>query len=66
MMMAEMEKNTCGGDVTNMNEIQLGAATYVVYRSFAGNRSIQDLVIDRVLKEKKDNSTFDERHDDTV
>ena len=52
-MMAEMEKNTCGGDVTNMNEIQLGAATYVVYRSFAGNRSIQDLVIDRVLKEKK-------------
>jgi len=66
MMMAEMEKNTCGGDVTNMNEIQLGAATYVVYRSFSGNRSIQDLVIDRVLKEKKENSTFDERHDDTV
>lgn len=64
--MVKKEQNTSGGDVHSMNEIKLGAATYVVYRSFAEGRSISELIVDRILREKKDNSTFDERDGDTV
>lgn len=63
--MSKMEQNTCGGD-NSMNEIKLGAATYVVYRSFADRHSLSELLVDRILREKKENSTFDERDGDTV
>lgn len=49
-----------------MNEIKLGAVTYVVYRSFANNHPVAELIVDRVLREKAENSAFDERDDDTV
>jgi len=59
-------QNTSGGEMSTMNEIQIGSATYVVYRSFAEENSVSDLIVNRILREKKENSTFDETTDDTV
>nr|WP_325298523.1 hypothetical protein [uncultured Dysosmobacter sp.] len=49
-----------------MNEIKLGDATYTVHRSFSGDRSVSDLIVDRLLQGKKEKSAFDESTGDAV
>lgn len=66
MMAAKHAQNTGGGENIRMIEIKLGEATYMVYRSFAEDRSVSDLIVDRLLKEKKEKSAFDETTDDAV
>ena len=64
--MNKKEQNTSGGEIESMNEIQLGGGPYVVYRSFSEEHTVPDLIVNRILREKKENSTFDETTDDTV
>ena len=64
--MSKKVQNTSGGEIESMTEIQLGWGTYVVYRTFAEENSVSDLIVSRILREKKENSTFDETTDDTV
>ena len=49
-----------------MNEIKLGDATYLVHRTFSGDRTVSDLIVDRLVHGKKEKSTFDESTDDAV
>ena len=49
-----------------MNEIKLGDATYLVHRTFCEGRTVSDLIVDRLVHEKKEKSTFDESADDAV
>ena len=49
-----------------MNEIKLGEATYMVHRTFSDERSVSDLIVDRLIQNKKEKSTFDESTDDAV
>lgn len=66
MMSTKPEQNSGGGDITQMNEIKLGEATYMVYRTFSDERSVSDLIVDRLIQNKKEKSTFDESTDDAV
>ena len=66
MMATETVQNSGGGEVTQMNEIKLGDATYLVHRTFSGDRTVSDLIVDRLEKEKKEKTTFDESTDDAV
>lgn len=66
MMATETVQNSGGGEVTQMNEIKLGDATYLVHRTFCEGRTVSDLIVDRLVHEKKEKSTFDESADDAV
>ncbi len=66
MMATETVQNSGGGEVTQMNEIKLGDATYLVHRTFSGDRTVSDLIVDRLVHEKKEKTTFDESTDDAV
>lgn len=66
MMSTKPEQNSGGGDITQMNEIKLGEATYMVHRTFSDERSVSDLIVDRLIQNKKEKSTFDESTDDAV
>lgn len=66
MMNAKSEQNSGGGDMNQMNEIKLGEATYMIHRTFSEERSVSDLIVDCLLKSKKEKSTFDESTDDAV
>ena len=59
-------QNSGGGEITQMNEIKLGEATYMVHRTFSDDRSVSDLILDLLLQNKKEKTTFDESTDDTV
>lgn len=59
-------QNSGGGEINQMNEIKLGKATYMVHRTFSDDRSVSDLIVDRLLQDKKEKSTFDESTDDAV
>lgn len=49
-----------------MKEVTINGATYLVCRHFAEDRSVTDIIADRLVAERKDKTTFDEGHDDTV
>ena len=66
MMATETVQNSGGGEATQMNEIKLGDATYLVHRTFSGDRTVSDLIVDRLKKKKKEKTTFDESTDDAV
>ena len=66
MMNTKPVQNSGGGEITQMNEIKLGEATYMVHRTFSDDRSVSDLILDRLLQNKKEKTTFDESTDDTV
>ena len=66
MMNTKPMQNSGGGEINQMNEIKLGEATYMVHRTFSDDRSISDLIVDRLLQDKKEKSTFDESTDDAV
>jgi len=66
MMNTKPVQNSGGGEINQMNEIKLGEATYMVHRTFSDDRSISDLIVDRLLQDKKEKSTFDESTDDAV
>ena len=66
MMSTKPVQNSGGGEINQMNEIKLGEATYMVHRTFSDDRSISDLIVDRLLQDKKEKSTFDESTDDAV
>lgn len=59
-------QNSGGGEINQMNEIKLGEVSYMVHRTFSDDRSVSDLIIDRLLQDKKEKSTFDESTDDAV
>lgn len=66
MMSTKPVQNSGGGEINQMNEIKLGEATYMVHRTFSDDRSVSDLIVDRLLQDKKEKSTFDESTDDAV
>lgn len=66
MMGSKPVQNSGGGEINQMNEIKLGEATYMVHRTFSDDRSVSDLIVDRLLQNKKEKSTFDESTDDAV
>ena len=66
MMSTKPVQNSGGGEINPMNEIKLGEATYMVHRTFSDDRSVSDLIVDRLLQNKKEKSTFDESTDDAV
>ena len=66
MMDPKLENTIGGGEINQMNEIKLGEATYMVHRTFSDDRSVSDLIVDRLLQDKKEKSTFDESTDDAV
>lgn len=66
MMAPKLENTIGGGEINQMNEIKLGEATYMVHRTFSDDRSVSDLIVDRLLQDKKEKSTFDESTDDAV
>ena len=66
MMDSKPVQNSGGGEINQMNEIKLGEATYMVHRTFSDARSVSDLIVDRLLQDKKEKSTFDESTDDAV
>ncbi len=66
MMNTKPVQNSGGGEINQMNEIKLGEATYMVHRTFSDDRSVSDLIVDRLLQDKKEKSTFDESTDDAV
>ena len=66
MMNTKPVQNSGGGEINQMNEIKLGEATYMVHRTFSDDRSISDLIVDRLLQDKKEKSTFDESTYDAV
>ena len=66
MMATETVQNSGGGEATQMNEIKLGDATYLVHRTFSGDRTVSDLIVDRLVHEKKEKTTFDKSTDDAV
>ena len=66
MMTTESVQNSGGGEATQMNEIKLGDATYLVHRTFSGDRTVSDLIVDRLVHKKKEKTTFDESTDDAV
>ena len=66
MMAAETVQNSGGGEASQMNEIKLGDATYLIHRTFSGDRTVSDLIVDRLVHEKKEKTTFDESTDDAV
>lgn len=66
MMSPKPVQNSGGGEINQMNEIKLGEATYMVHRTFSDDRSVSDLIVDRLLQNKKEKSTFDESTDDAV
>lgn len=66
MMATETVQNNGGGEGTQMNEIKLGDATYLVHRTFSGDRTVSELIVDRLVHEKKEKTTFDESTDDAV
>jgi len=66
MMNTKPVQNSGGGEINQMNEIKLGEATYMVHRTFSDDRSISDLIVDRLLQDKKEKSTFDESTDNAV
>ena len=66
MMGPKLENTIGGGEINQMNEIKLGEATYMVHRTFSDDRSVSDLIVDRLLQDKKEKSTFDESTDDAV
>lgn len=66
MMSTKPVQNSGGGEINQMNEIKLGEVSYMVHRTFSDDRSVSDLIIDRLLQDKKEKSTFDESTDDAV
>lgn len=66
MMSPKPVQNSGGGEINQMNEIKLGEATYMVHRTFSDDRSVSDLIVDRLIQNKKEMSTFDESKDDAV
>lgn len=66
MMSTKPVQNSGGGEINQMNEIKLGEATYMVHRTFSDDRSISDLIVDRLIQNKKEKTTFDESTDDAV
>ena len=66
MMSTKPVQNSGGGEINQMNEIKLGEATYMVHRTFSDDRSVSELIVDRLLQDKKEKSTFDESTDDAV
>ena len=46
-------RNNGGDKIDQMNEIQLGKATYMVHRNFSDDRSVSDLIVDRLLQSRK-------------
>lgn len=66
MMGTKPVQNSGGGEISQMNEIKLGEATYMVHRTFSDDRSVSELIVDRLLQDKKEKSTFDESTDDAV
>lgn len=66
MMTTESVQNSGGGEATQMNEIKLGDATYLVHRTFSGDRTVSDLIVDRLVHKKKEKTTFDESTNDAV
>lgn len=66
MMSTKPVQNSGGGEINQMNEIKLGEATYMVHRTFSDDRSVSDLIVDRLLQNKKEKSSFDESTDDAV
>ena len=64
MMATETVQNSGGGEATQMNDIKLSDATYLVHRTFSGARTVSDLIVDRLVHEKKEKTTFDESTDD--
>jgi hypothetical protein len=66
MMSPKPVQNSGGGEINQMNEIKLGEATYMVHRTFSDDRSVSDLIVDRLIQNKKEMSTFDESTDDAV
>lgn len=66
MIATEPAQNSAGGEATQMNEIKLGDATYLVHRTFSGDQTVSDLIVDRLVHEKKEKTTFDESTDDAV
>ena len=66
MMDPKLENTIGGGEANQMSEIKLGEATYMVHRTFSDDRSVSDLIVDRLLQDKKEKSTFDESTDDAV
>lgn len=59
-------QNSGGGEINQMNEIKLGEATYTIHRTFSDERSVSDLILDKLLQSKKEKTTFDESTDDAV
>lgn len=60
-------ENTTGDRGTkDMKEITINGATYLVSRHFSEDRSVTDIIADRLVAERKDKTPFDAEHDDTV
>ena len=59
-------QNSGGGEINRMNEIKLGEATYTICRIFSEDRSVSDLIVDRLLQCRKEKSAFDESTGDAV
>ena len=52
MMSPKPVQNSGGGEINQMNEIKLGEATYMVHRTFSDDRSVSDLIVDRLIQNK--------------
>lgn len=65
-MARHRENTTTDGGPEAMKEVTINGATYLVCRHFAEERSVTDIIADRLVAERKDKTTFDEGHDDTV
>jgi len=39
------------------NQIKLGGATYLIERHFAGTREVQDIILERMLRERGNHNT---------
>lgn len=66
MMDSKRENTIGGGEAKQMSEIKLGEATYIVHRFYSDARSVPELIMNRLLKEKNGKSAFDEGTDDAV
>lgn len=49
-----------------MREIRLGEGVYVIERIFSREHSVSDLIAERLLQERKEETAFDECGNDAV
>ena len=54
--------NNAGGETMQETEFKIGEVTYEVTRVFSGEKSMGELIADRLVESYSENPTFDEGH----